>query len=117
MYFTSTFLQTHGTHTKSTSGITRNALRMPSPLHSSDSCAFVSPGWEDLPRSLPTLGEEDEQSFLNIMLNELNNKFALQLDMNPNVDRSGQNATDQPGEENVSVFLAGTSHSVRLMTT
>jgi hypothetical protein len=88
-HFTSTFLQTNDdTHTNSTSGNTRNALRMPSSLHSSDSCAFISPGWEDLPRSLPTLGEEDEQSFLNIMLNELNKKFALQLDVNPNVDRS-----------------------------
>jgi hypothetical protein len=42
-------------------------------------------------------------------------KFALQLDVNPNVDRSCQNATDQPGEENVSVLLAGASHSVRLI--
>jgi hypothetical protein len=53
------------------------------------------------------LGEEDEQSLLNIMLNELNDKFALQLDVNPNQDRSGQNATDQPGEENICILLAG----------
>ncbi len=112
-YFTSTFLQTDSN--PSTSGTIRTALRLPSSLHSSDSCAFVSPGWEDLPRSLPTLGEEDEQSLLNIMLNELNDKFALQLDMNPNVDRSGQNATDQPGEENICILLAGASHFVRLI--
>jgi hypothetical protein len=114
-YFTSTFLQTNSTHVQSTSGNTRYALRLPLSLHLSDSCAFISPGWEDLPRSLPTLGEEDEQSFMNIMLNELNDKFALQLDVNPNVDRSDQIATDHPGEENVSVLLAGASHSVRLI--
>jgi hypothetical protein len=61
------------------------------------------------------LGEEDEQSLLNIMLNELNDKFALQLDVNPNVDRSGQNATDQQGEENICILLAGASHSVRII--
>jgi hypothetical protein len=57
-HFTSIFL--HTDNNPSTSGAIRIALRLPS-LHSVNSCAFVSPGWEDLPRSLPTLGEEDEQ--------------------------------------------------------
>jgi hypothetical protein len=49
------------------------------------------------------------------MLNELNNKLALQLDLNPNVDRSIQTATDQPDEDSMSIVLAGASHSVRLI--
>ncbi len=44
----------------------RQALRLPTSLHSSDCGSFVSSGWEDLPGSLPVLGEEDEKSFLQI---------------------------------------------------
>ncbi len=59
----------------------RQSLRLPTSLNTSDSGAFVGPGWEDLPRSLPILGKEDKQSFLRVLLNELNFKFALKLDV------------------------------------
>jgi hypothetical protein len=53
-YFTSNFLCTTS---GSTALITyRQALKLPLALHSSESGAFVSPGWEDLSRSLPSLG-------------------------------------------------------------
>jgi hypothetical protein len=112
-YFIKHFLSTT---TQSTSTNThRHALKLPLALHSSDSGAFVSPGWEDLPRSLPTLGEEDKRSFIQIMFAELNAKFALQLDTCPNTDRSCQLATDNPDKDRFGIVLAGSSHSVRLI--
>ncbi len=83
--------------------------------HSSDNSSFVSPGWEDLPGSLPVLGEEDKRSFLQVMLEELNSKFALRLDTDPVTDRSSQLATDSPDEQCLTIVLAGGSHSVRLI--
>jgi hypothetical protein len=108
-HFLSTTSQTTSTNTH------RQALKLPIALHSSDSGTFVSPGWEDLPRSLPTLGEEDERSLIQIMFAELNAKFALQLDTCPNTDRSCQLATDNPDEDRLGIVLAGSSHSVRLI--
>ncbi len=99
----------------STTGTVRQALRLPSSLHSPDSVTYVSPGWEDLARSLPTLEEGDEQQFINIMLEELNSKFALQLDLSPITDWSCQSATDTPDESGTYIVLAGASHSSRLI--
>jgi hypothetical protein len=84
-------------------------------LHSPDGVAFVSPGWEDLSRSLPTLGEGDEQTFLGILLEELNQKFALRLDPNPSTDWTSQYATDNQHENLQCIVLAGSSHSSRLI--
>ncbi len=81
-----------------TTGTVSQALRLPSSLHSPDSVTYVSPGWEDLARSLPALEEGDEQLFLNIMLEELNSKFALQLNLSPITDWSCQTATDTQAE-------------------
>jgi hypothetical protein len=67
------------------------------------------------PKSLPVVGEEDERSLLNVLLNELNFKCALQLDVCPITDLSGQIATDQPTEDCPGMLLVGSSHSVRLM--
>ncbi len=66
------------------------------------------------PGSLPILGE-DERSFLCVLLNELNNKFTLQLDVCPIMDLSSQTDTDQPTEDRPDIVLVGSSHSVRLM--
>jgi hypothetical protein len=106
---------THNSANPSISGTTRLSLKLPSSLHSLDSVTFVSPGWEDLSRSLPTLVEGDEQSFLEIMLEELNVKFALQLDPSPITDWSGQSATDPQTESGLCILLAGSSHSSRLI--
>jgi hypothetical protein len=38
--------------------------------------------------SLNTLQEEEEKKFLGMLLEELNEKFALQLDLEPSTDRS-----------------------------
>jgi hypothetical protein len=85
----------------------RAAIKLPTSLHSSDGCIFVSPGWEDLPGSLPALGEGDEQSFFQIFLTELNNKFALQLDAFPKTDRTSQMAPDAPDKNCLALFLLG----------
>jgi hypothetical protein len=106
---------THDSTHPSRSGMTRMALKVPSSLHSPDSVTFVSPGWEDLSRSLPALVEGDEQSFLEVMLEELNVKFTLQLDPSPITDWSGQSATDPRTESGPCILLAGSSHSSRLI--
>jgi hypothetical protein len=63
----------------------------------------------------PPLEEGDEQLFLNVMLEELNAKFALQLDLSPITDWSCQYATDTQAENNPCIVLAGGSHSSRLI--
>jgi hypothetical protein len=74
--------QTHTSMSRTNTAVrARFALKLPTALHSPDSVIFVSPGWEDLPRSLPTMGEGDELRLLTVMLEELNLKFALQLDL------------------------------------
>jgi hypothetical protein len=60
------------------------------------------------------MGEGDELRLLTVMLEELNLKFALQLDLSPNTDRSCPLATDEPDEEGIVIVLAGSSHSTRL---
>jgi hypothetical protein len=112
-YFIINYLST--TSSSNTSINHRQALKLPLALHSPESGTFVSPGWEDLPRSLPSLGEEDEAAFLNVMLSELNKKFALQLDTCPNTDRTTQFATEDPGEERACVVLVRASHATRLI--
>jgi hypothetical protein len=90
-------------------------LRLPTSLHSLEKGSFLSPGWEDLATSLPILQEEDEGNFLGIMLEEINSKFALQLDPYPSTERSGQQAPDQMGESPVNIVFAGSSHSARTL--
>jgi hypothetical protein len=53
--------------------------------------------------------------FLNIMLEELNSKFALQLDLGPITDWSCQSATDAQAKNSQYIVLAGGSHSSRLI--
>jgi hypothetical protein len=66
--------------------------------------------WEDLPRSLPSLGEEGKRPFLHAMQSELNSKFALQLDTCPITDRSSQLAADSSDEHHFGILLAGGSN-------
>jgi hypothetical protein len=88
-------------------------LRLPHSLHSLEKGTFISPGWEDMATSLPTLQEEDEKKFLGILLEELNEKFALQLDLEPSTDRSSQSASDYKESNSISMILAGSSHLAR----
>jgi hypothetical protein len=53
--------------------------------------------------------------FLAGKLEELNSKLALQLDTSPVTNRFGQISTDKPAEEGITVFLAGSSYSSRLI--
>jgi hypothetical protein len=94
---------------------TTDVLRLTVSLHFSNSGCFDSLGWEDLPRSLLILREEDERSLLHTMLPEQNFKFALQLDTCPITGRSSQLATDSPEENRYSIVLSGGSHLVRLI--
>jgi hypothetical protein len=59
--------------------------------------------------------EGDEQLFLNVMLEELNAKFALQLDPSPITDWSCQYASDTQIENDPCIVLSGGSHSSRLI--
>jgi hypothetical protein len=73
------------------------------------------PGWDDLKKELPILTEEEERKFLFVMLEELNVKFALQLDANPSTKRFGFDADDSETESAFTIVLAGGSHSSRML--
>jgi hypothetical protein len=88
-------------------------LKLPNSLHSLEKGTYVSPGWEDLATSLPTLQEEDEKKLLGVLIEELNEKFALQLDLEPSTDRSSQSASDFMEHDSLSMIFAGSSHSAR----
>ncbi len=67
---------------------------------------------------LPALQEEDESKLVKIFLEELNSKFALQLDLQPYTDRSGKEATDRHDPSDMlNVVFAGGSHSSRILDT
>jgi len=55
--------------------------------------------------SLPSLQEEEEKKLLGTMLEELNDKFALQLDLEPSTDRSSQSASDYRESNSISMIL------------
>jgi hypothetical protein len=65
--------------------------------------------------SLPTLQEEEEKKLLGILLEELNKKFALQLDLEPSTDRSSQSVSDYRESNSISMILAGSCHSARTL--
>jgi lysophospholipase L1-like esterase len=104
--------------TPNTYGTHRIPYSLPHSLHSLDKGSFTSPGWEDVATRLPTLQKEEEGLILGKMLEELNSKFALQLDLKPSTDRSGQEASD-PHDPNdmLNVVFAGGSHSSRILDT
>ncbi len=90
-------------------------LKLPNSLHSLEKGTYVSPGWEDLATCLPALQEEDEKNLLGVIIEELNEKFALQLDLEPLTDRSSQLASDNTDSKSVSMIFAGSSHSARTL--
>jgi hypothetical protein len=92
----------------------RTGIELPASLHSLAKVNIHSPGWDDLPGGLPILTAEQEANFLTGMLDELNEKFALQLDTCPCTDRSGHSAADSETESEIVIALAGSSHSSRL---
>jgi hypothetical protein len=49
------------------------------------------------------------------MLDELNGRFALQLDLSPITGWSCKSPTDNQPESDITVLLAGSSHSTRLI--
>jgi hypothetical protein len=65
--------------------------------------------------SLHTLQEEEEKKLQGIMLEELNKKFALQLDLESLTNRSSQLASDYRESDSISMILAGSSHSARTL--
>jgi hypothetical protein len=88
----------------------RTGIELLASLHSLAKVNIHSPEWDDLPGGLPILTDEQEANFLTGMLDELNEKFALQLDTCPCTDRSGHSAADSETESEIVIALAGSSH-------
>jgi hypothetical protein len=53
--------------------------------------------------------------FLDVMLEEINSKFDLQLDLTPITDWSSLSATDTQSESSPCIVLVRSSHSSRLI--
>jgi hypothetical protein len=86
-------------------------LKLPNSLHSLKRGHMLA-----LPATcLPALQKEDEKKLLGVLIEELNKKFALQLDLEPSMDRSSQLASDYTESESVSMIFAGSSHSARAL--
>jgi hypothetical protein len=119
-HFISTYLHSNASSNASTTTTDtlntkhRTGIELPSSLHSLSKVVIHCPGWEDLNEELPVLTEDEEQKFLSVMLEELNVKFALQLDANPSTKRFGFDTDDSETESAVTIVLAGGSHSSRL---
>jgi hypothetical protein len=92
----------------------RTGTELPASLHSLAKVNIHCLGWEDLPTGLPILSADEELNFLSFMLEELNEKFALQLDVSPCTERSGHSAADSETESEIVIALAGSSHLCRL---
>ncbi len=99
---------------KSTVEQLRTGIELPASLHSLAKVNIHCQGWDDLPGGLPILTAEQELNFLTGMLDELNEKFALQLDTCPCTDRTGHSAADSETESEIVIALAGSSHASRL---
>jgi hypothetical protein len=58
----------------------------------------------------PPCRKRMKKKLLGVLIEELNEKFALQLDLEPSTDRSSQSASDFMEQDSI---FAGSSHSVR----
>ena len=108
MYFEEILLTTA---TPNPAGLLGIPLRLPSSFFSSEKAAFVGLGWANLASVLPALDEAGEIQFLNVLLQELNNDFALQLDTEPVVDRL---LHTPEVSSNHSIIVCGGSHANKL---
>ncbi len=104
-----------GSDTNSATDTHPHPLKLPNSRHSLEKGTYVSPGWEDLATCLPALQEEEEKKLLGVLIEELNEKFALQLDLEPSTDRSSQSASDYMESDSISMIFAGSSHSARTL--
>jgi hypothetical protein len=96
------------------SNLHRTGIELPASLHSLAKVVIHCPGWENLSSELPILTEDEERSFLSVMLEELNVKFALQLDVYPSTKRFGLDTDDSETESGCTIVLAGGSHASRM---
>jgi len=97
-------------------GKARIPYSMPHSMYTLDKVPFVSPGWEDVATHLPSLKKEDESKILGVLIEELNCKFALQLDPDPMTDRYSQEASGlHDHSDMLNVVFAGGSHSSRML--
>jgi hypothetical protein len=65
---------------------------------------------------LPSLKKEEESKLVGVLIEELNYKFALQLDPDPTTDRYSQEASGQHDHSDMlNVAFAGGSHSSRML--
>ena len=111
---TSTDISTKSTMTLTLTASASTGLKLPTSLHSLDKAIFTSPGWEEMATSLPPLSEEEEFAVISVMLEELNAKFALQLDPSPSTERSGFDSPPPDTDSKDTLVLAGSSHAGRL---
>jgi hypothetical protein len=97
-------------------GKARIPYSMPHSLYTLDKVPFVSPGWEDVATHLPSLKKEEESKLVGVLIEELNYKFALQLDPDPTTDRYSQEASGKHDHADMlNVAFAGGSHSSRML--
>jgi len=97
-------------------GKARIPYSMPHSLYTLDKVPFVSPGWEDVATHLPSLKKEEESKLVGVLIEELNYKFALQLDPDPTTDRYSQEASGPHDHSDMlNVAFAGGSHSSRML--
>jgi hypothetical protein len=60
----------------------------------------------------PPCRKRMKKNFWEWLIEELNERFALQLDLEPS-DRSSQSASDYVESDSISMIFAGSSHSAR----
>ena len=96
---------------KSNFGSLSIPLRLPASLHTKDRIAYVRLGWPQMISRIPATSLEAEKSFLGVMLQELNQELALQLDTAPSTDCLCY--TPEVNRRQV-IIVGGGSHACRL---
>ena len=96
---------------KSNFGSLSIPLRLPASLHTKDRIAYVGLGWPQMTSRIPATSPEVEKTLLGVMLQELNQELALQLDTSPRTDRLCY--TPEVNRRQVIIVGEG-SHSCRL---
>jgi hypothetical protein len=74
--------------------------------------ALVGRTWQHV---YPPCRKRKKKKLLGVLIEELNEKFALQLDLEPSTDRSSQSVSDYTESDSVSMIFAGSSHSARTL--